>query len=303
MTLELREAWQAAVPILNPAHQIIRFPGGEMHVKLEEEGHLHTPIAILRGATSDDLFALAMWADMRRRVGPNRDKLTLFLPYLPGARMDRGAPLGAKVYADFINSLNLDRVITIDPHSDVAPALYDRLTVIDADKAIAPLGLDEGHPNFHAVIAPDLGATKRAQKVARYLGVHVHQAVKERDFATGALSKFRMLDRPDQGEMLLIVDDICDGGGTFLGLADYLDKKGVDRDHLGLWTTHGIYSKGALGKLAEKFSWIGSTDSHPGAEGYSGIHTIAFTDATTHVRATYAQVGVIDLILNEAGGF
>lgn len=228
-----------------------QFPGGEAHVVLKPTATVQ--IAFVQGADGNDLFKLAMWADACKRHGGL--KTILALPYLPGARQDRGEPLGAKVYADFINSLGIDRVVTLDPHSDVAPALYDRLTVVPL--TALPIW-DQLKGKYTGVIIPDVGAVKRAQAVADKLGVPTIQASKKRDFATGKLSGFECDPMPVIGRYL-VVDDICDGGGTFLGLAEVINPY----QKLDLWVTHGIFSKG-MDALQLRYSEIYNTSSHPG---------------------------------------
>lgn len=227
------------------------FPGGEAHI-VEEV--LRTPhgkqIAYVQGGDGDTLMKLAMWADSCRQLGL---ETIAVIPYLPGARQDRGRPLGAKVYADFINSMRLDRVICFDPHSDVMPALLDRCTVVHLHDLVRWVTF----PSVVGVIAPDVGARKRAEGVASVLKVPLYQATKHRDFSTGKLSGFACEPLPDKGT-LLVVDDICDGGGTFVGLAD-----AIDRGQLALWVSHGIFSKGTF-DLRQRYSHIYTTDSHPG---------------------------------------
>lgn len=235
------------------------FPGGEVQIEIGDQAR-HHQVAYCRYGGDADIVELAMWADAMKRQ--NR-KTLLLLPYLPGARMDRGVPLGAKVYADLINSMGIDKIVALDPHSDVAPALYDRLSIMPLTRFLAPLA--------DAVIAPDAGASKRAEDVAQHLKVPVYYAGKKRDFKTGKLSGFKCEDLPkftDGGRVpkFLLVDDICDGGGTFIGLADHLyETQGITGDQLKLWVTHGIFSKG-LGELRNRFGWIGTTDSHEGSD-------------------------------------
>jgi ribose-phosphate pyrophosphokinase len=244
---------------LNAArHNVFQFPGGESHVVLEPTSPVQ--IAFVQGADGNDLIALAMWADACRR---HEDQLTtvLALPYLPGARMDRGTPLGAKVYADFINSLELDNVVCIDPHSDVAPALYDRLTVVPLTDL--PIWDTFAAINkYDGVIIPDAGAIKRAEAVAAKLGVVTYQAGKKRDWKTGTLSGFQC-ENLSSGSYL-VVDDICDGGGTFVGLADAIATQPHDI-RLSLWVTHGIFSKG-MDEILKRYTEVYNTNSHPGYE-------------------------------------
>ena len=191
----------------------------------------------------------------------------LVLPFVPGARQDRLNPTGdflftAKSVAGMINARRFASVTVLDPHSEVTPALIDRCRVIHAADCITtPPG------KYQAVISPDAGAEKRAGEVARKLGVPLIHAWKTRDVATGAISGFgfdRMLTSavigvPSRVPRMLVVDDICDGGGTFTGLAHEIKRQSDELD-LHLWTTHGIYSKG-VAVLAEHFSHIYRTDS------------------------------------------
>lgn len=253
------------------------FPGGEAHVTLAYSS-TDTQIALLTSPTSDDLFKVAMWADACHR---NRLKTALLIPYLPGARQDRGAPLSARVYADFINSMKLNRVICLDPHSDVMPALINDLEIVHLDELEC-----WSHKNYFfgrewvGVIAPDAGAIKRAGAVADRLNVPVYQALKHRDFATGKLSGFTCEPLPDEGN-LLVVDDICDGGGTFVGLAE---ATGIPKERIDLWVTHGIFSKGAE-KLKNHFENIFTTDT--------SVDGVARVDKITIISVFYNLVGKI----------
>jgi ribose-phosphate pyrophosphokinase len=242
------------------------------------DGEPHYQLAFCQYDNDGDIIELAMWADAMKR---KRKKTLLVIPYLPGARMDRGAPLGAGVYANMINLMGIDDVVCLDPHSDVAPALYDRLTVYPL--ANLPIWASL-HDSWGGVIVPDPGARKRAESVAGCLGVPVFQAQKHRDWATGQLSGFSC-EKLSEGERYLIVDDICDGGGTFLGLADYLFKHQlIIPSQLDLWVTHGIFSQG-LDELVKRFDFIFTTDSRPGVDRHIGDNATVYPILSTLVRA------------------
>jgi len=234
------------------------FPAGEAHIKGAERLQPAVyQLADLRGYDSHELFQLAMWGNVNWATGAKR---VLLLPYLPGARADRGEPFGAQVYADFLNRIGFDQVITLDPHSPVMPGLIENLTVFPFQRIIKRELGDRGdmynHP-YVGVIAPDKGAIDRAQRVATALHVPLFKAEKTRDFETGQLTGFTCETLPDTGK-LLIVDDICDGGGTFIGLAKELK---IDRERLDLWVTHGVFSKG-FSDLLDYIGHIHTTDSY-----------------------------------------
>lgn len=260
--------------IIKSALSPFNFPAGEAHVKREERRELEpTEIAILQPTADsihDDLFALSMWEDYISRtyapLDPKRPKIVAVVPYFPGARADRGEPFGAQVYAMHFYNLQLDQIILLDPHS---PVIVDELTyLMGPDTEITVVNSDEvlttgvapifNFSGYAGIIAPDKGAVPRATAVADALGLPVFKAGKTRDEATGKLSGFSCEPLPEFGKFLLI-DDICDGGGTFLGLAD---ATGLAKERLDLYVTHGVFSKEAVNTLPEKFGKIFTTNSY-----------------------------------------
>jgi ribose-phosphate pyrophosphokinase len=190
----------------------------------------------------------------------------LVLPFVPGARQDRLNDTGdylftAKSIAKEINMRGFPSVTVLDPHSEVTPALIDRCRVVHAADCINPPA-----GKYAAVISPDAGAEKRAGLVAKKLGVPLIHAWKTRDVGTGLIDGFgfdsEALEQcAADNQRVLVVDDICDGGGTFVGLAQAVAKEGfISPIDLHLWTTHGIYSKGIAG-LGRHFSHIYCSDS------------------------------------------
>ncbi len=234
-----------------------KFPGGEWHLRLPAEPE--TPAyARVNGCTADDLVLLGLWADSAHQAG---HRAIAHIPYLPAARADRGTPFGAKVYANMLNAAGLDEVVVFDPHSPVAPSLVQNVRIVYSAEVLAEVLREAGEADsYRAVLAPDKGAVERASKAADALGLPLFTATKTRDFDTGKLTSFEVPQLPRSGR-ILVVDDICDGGGTFRGLAT---AAGIGRDRLGLWVSHGIFS-GAAGELTGHFAQIFTTDSHPGA--------------------------------------
>lgn len=178
----------------------------------------------------------------------------VILPLVPGSRQDRWNESGdalftAKSVARIINAYEINAITVVDPHSDVTPALIDNCKVIHtADFVPAEMA-----SRYSAVISPDAGAEKRAAAVARKLAVPVIRAWKTRDVATGKISGFG-IEPWNQTGTVLVVDDICDGGGTFVGLAELLK---VPAD---LFVTHGLFTKGTQ-ELLEHYTRIYCTDS------------------------------------------
>lgn len=228
------------------------FPGGEVHVSVGLDIpadslrlHAHLPNAAA-------VMTLLLVTDALRRAYPGLP-LSLHMPYVPYARQDRvanpGEALSAKVFCDLINAQGYSRVLIQDPHSDVVPALLDRVVIEDPLPALRKVLAQVGPV---ALVAPDAGARKRVLKLAQQLGCDVVFADKVRDTRTGTITGTQVV-----GSLpalpLLVVDDICDGGRTFTELATVLRARQIEQDlhaPLYLYVTHGIFSKGPEPLLA-----------------------------------------------------
>lgn len=229
----------------------IKFSGGELHVKLPEfSGFPNMSSGLVRInariQSSDDLIELVMLMDILRRVAPNA-KFGLFMPYVPYARQDRVTKFDTaftlKPFAAIINSLDFQFVKSYDCHSDVAPALINNLDNEPVEYVIGhhATSVLTTHRKVDALISPDAGAVKKVSKVAELFKKPMIVCTKSRNVETGELLPPTVCaDRVP--EQVLIVDDICDGGGTFIALAMALRAKGAK--HISLYVTHGIFSKG-----------------------------------------------------------
>ena len=187
-------------------------------------------------------------------------ELELLLPYFPGARQDRvmvsGEPLTVKVYADLINAQGFQKVSVYDPHSEVTSALLNQVAVISNHEFVKKC---IGDKKDYLLISPDGGALKKIYKVSQFLGgVPVIECSKIRDVKNGQLTGFTVYSDDLKNKPNFIVDDICDGGGTFLGLAEKLKEKNAGPIYL--IVSHGIFSKG-FSELEKQFAGIFSTDA------------------------------------------
>jgi len=228
-----------------------RFSAGEEHIvlpeALKEISYGDEVIIEAEIRSSDDLMRVGMIKDAISRCAHFRVPVKLIMLYVPYGRQDRpceaGEAFGLKVFANIINSWDFEEVVIADPHSDVTPALIDRLTIIPQEKIVKEmLGHYIPMDNF-AIVSPDAGALKKIFKVAKELGgVDVYCAEKIRDTATGAIKHTDISVQDFEGRNLIIVDDICDGGYTFIKLAELLKSRNAGR--VDLYVTHGIFSKG-----------------------------------------------------------
>ena len=227
-----------AVPV-----RAFTFPGGEVQVRIEDTvppGRAATVAIRAHVGDSGTLMGLLLLTDaVRRQYGD--PPVHLVCPYLPYARQDRvafpGEALSAAVACRLINAQGYASVEVWDAHSDVVLALLDRVRHRAASEFVGPVitGND-------VLVAPDQGAVKRAAACARLSGAPLVFAEKTRSTDTGAITGTVVHGGPVGGRDFLIVDDICDGGRTFIELAKVL--RPLTEGAVKLYVTHGIFSQG-----------------------------------------------------------
>lgn len=245
------------------------FPGGEVGVNINV-GSVDWKDSVLNKShpsinlvakiqNSDQLMAMFLATDALRRVYP-LSPINLCIPYFPYARQDRvcnsGEALSVKVIATLINAQNYATVTVLDPHSPVLVAALDRCLVVDQFDAFSRIKCD--WMNW-TLVAPDQGAVKKVEDFAKRVGAKgVVSFNKSRELATGKITGMYCLDIIDPDDQFLVLDDICDGGRTFIELAGHMKYVG----HLELAVSHGIFSKG-VGIVADHFDRVYTTNSLP----------------------------------------
>ncbi len=220
------------------------FPGGEVSVKLDCN-YIDNDVEITANLQSPkDIIELLMVTDALRQIN-NKVKIDLILPYVPYARQDRvsvpGEAFSIKVFSNLINSQNYENVVVWDPHSFVTPALINNVVVIPQEDFV--VNIDGINWKNTILVSPDAGALSKVFKSAgRIPVVQVVTATKIRDSHTGKITETKVDMQYNTTKDFLIVDDICDGGRTFIELAKVV--KPFTSGKVNLYVTHGIFSKG-----------------------------------------------------------
>lgn len=236
--------------VIRPTYKVFKFSGGEIQIRFDELDQYvkrdlkGAPLTLEVNITSSDiLMEVLLLTDALRRMG--HKTLRLKSKYFPYARQDRvcypGESLSLKVVCDIINSQNYEYVTIWDAHSDVTPALLNNVVNVPVEQLI-PLSifLDKDY----ILVSPDAGATKKVTNVAKRFSRPMVTAEKIRDTNTGDIlsTRVRIPWEHCGARNFLIVDDICDGGRTFIELAKVLRETTTGK--IDLYVTHGIFSQG-----------------------------------------------------------
>jgi ribose-phosphate pyrophosphokinase len=230
------------------------FPDGQPHVNISglNEGEAVTVICSLTG--SDKLLQLLQTANALENAFARKAKLVI--PYLLGARYDRlmlpGDSIDLKVTADLINLCGFEKVVLFDVHSEVALLLIKNAVGVSNKELV----MQYSQPDA-VLICPDAGAAKKVSSYVEWNNnlTEIIYCNKHRDLATGRITLQVLQPEKCKGRNCVIIDDICDGGGTFLAVAQQIEPV-----HLTLIVTHGIFSKG-FEQLEKHFQQIIVSDS------------------------------------------
>lgn len=248
--------------------RVFTFPGGEVGVGLNAQNlrFLESENFYIRAAikNSVDVMTLLLVTDALRRLTNKPVWLALF--YVPYARQDRvcnkGESHSIKVFCNLINSLKYHRVIIADPHSEVTPALLDNCDILSQLDIISKWP-DFAQPMYETdtiFVSPDAGSNKKVSTIAKYFNhTGFIRADKKRDLQTGNILETIVYADSLKGKRCVIIDDICDGGRTFIELAKVLKAK--EAAMVELYVTHGIFSQGIDALATKGIDHIWTTNS------------------------------------------
>jgi ribose-phosphate pyrophosphokinase len=217
-----------------------RFPDGEMQVNLHESVR-GRDVYLLQSTSPpvhQHLIELLLLADACRRAGAGR--LTAVVPYFGYARQERRTEresLGARVAADVVATGHFDRLMLIDAHTPSIEGFFDvpidHLTAVPMLAAAAKRSL----PEHSVVVAPDLGAVKRAREYGRLLQLPIALVQKRR--LSGSAVEAHEVIGDVRGRVPLIVDDMLSTGGTIEAAIDALTIAGAI-EPVTVAVTHGL---------------------------------------------------------------
>ncbi len=243
--LSERIARYIGVPLGNAS--IDKFSDGEISVELNENvrGKDVFIIQPTCSPTNDNILELLLIADALHRASANR--ITAVIPYFGYARQDRRVrsarvAISAKVVADMISAVGVDRVLTVDLHAEQIQGFFS----IPVDNVYgSPVLTDEierqDYPEL-MVVSPDIGGVVRARAIAKQLDVDLAIIDKRRPSINEA-QVMHIIGDVD-GRSCLIVDDLVDTAGTICKAADALKEAGAQL--VAAYCTHPVLSGNAI---------------------------------------------------------
>ena len=230
------------------------FSDGELKVQIEENvrGHDTFIIQSTCSPTNKNVMEIMLIADALKRSSAS--KITAIVPYYGYARQDRRVrsarvPISAKVVADMFASVGIDRVLTIDLHSETIQGFFD----MPADNVYATrLMVDDIKDNNErkeiVVVSPDVGGVIRSRALAKQLD-DTDLAIIDKRRAVANQSEVMNVIGDIEGKVCIVPDDIIDTAGTLCNAANALKEKGAKA--VKAYITHPVLSGPAIERLNE----------------------------------------------------
>ncbi|ACE82698.1 ribose-phosphate pyrophosphokinase [Cellvibrio japonicus Ueda107] len=261
---------------------VSQFSDGEIAVELNENvrGRDVFVVQPTCAPTNDNLMELIVMVDALRRASAGR--ITAVVPYFGYARQDRRVrsarvPITAKVVADMMVSVGIDRMLTVDLHAEQIQGFFD--VPVDNVYGSPVLLEDIEQQKFEdlIVVSPDIGGVVRARAVAKQLGIDLAIIDKRRPRANVA-EVMHIIGEVD-GRTCLLVDDIIDTAGTLCSAAKALKEQGAKK--VVAYCTHPVLSGKAIDNINHsELDQLVVTDSIPlseAAQGCARIRTLTLS--------------------------
>lgn len=229
-----------------------RFSDGEIQVQINENVR-GADVFIIQSTcapTNDNLMELIVMVDALRRASAGR--ITAVVPYFGYARQDRRVrsarvPITAKVVADLLSTVGIDRLLTCDLHAEQIQGFFD----VPVDNVFgSPVLLDDILKKTDLVnpivVSPDIGGVVRARAVAKLLN-DTEMAIIDKRRPRANVSQVMHIIGDVADRDCILVDDMIDTGGTLCKAAEALKERGAKR--VFAYATHPIFSGNAANNL------------------------------------------------------
>ncbi|QTH64452.1 ribose-phosphate pyrophosphokinase [Psychrosphaera ytuae] len=257
-----------------------RFSDGEISVQVNDNVR-GSDVFIIQSTCApcnDNLMELIVMVDALRRASAGR--ITAVIPYFGYARQDRRVrsarvPITAKVVADFLSSVGVDRVLTVDLHAEQIQGFFD----VPVDNVFgSPILVDDlrkkgfDRAEDVVVVSPDIGGVVRARAIAKLLD-DKDLAIIDKRRPQANVAQIMHIIGDVQGRDCIMVDDMIDTGGTLCKAAEALKAHGAKR--VFAYATHPVFSGNAVENLKNSvIDEVIVTDSIPLAEEIAALPNV-----------------------------
>ena len=227
------------------------FSDGEVDIELYQNVRARDVFVVQPTSqpTNEHLMELLLMVDAFKRASARR--ITAVIPYFGYARQDRRprstrVPISAKVVANLLETVGVERVLTMDLHADQIQGFFD----IPVDNIYAsPVLLSDLKNNQYpdlVVVSPDVGGVVRARALAKQLGCDLAIIDKRRPKAN--VSEVMHVIGEIEGRNCVIMDDMIDTAGTLVKAAEVLKERGAGKVYA--YCTHPVFSGPAIERIA-----------------------------------------------------
>ena len=227
-----------------------RFSDGEVTVEIQQNVRARDVFVVQPtcAPTNENLMELLIMADALKRASARR--ITAVIPYFGYARQDRRprstrVPISAKVVANLLETVGVERVLTMDLHADQIQGFFD--IPVDNIYASPVLLSDVKGKNYEelVVVSPDVGGVVRARALAKQLGCDLAIIDKRRSAAN--VSEVMHVIGEIDGRNCVIMDDMIDTAGTLVKAAEVLKERGAKSVYA--YCTHAVFSGPAIDRI------------------------------------------------------
>ena len=243
-----------------------RFSDGEISVQINENVR-GADVFIIQSTcspTNDNLMELLVMVDALRRASAGR--ITAVIPYFGYARQDRRVrsarvPITAKVVADFLSSVGVDRVLTVDLHAEQIQGFFDVPVDNVFGSPVLLADMQERDLSNAVVVSPDIGGVVRARAIAKLLD-DKDLAIIDKRRPQANVAQVMHIIGDVEGRDCIIVDDMIDTGGTLCKAAEALKEHGARKVYA--YATHPVFSGNAVKNIQDSvIDEVIVTDSIP----------------------------------------
>src|SRR3954453_4239186 len=233
------------------AASVSRFSDGEVTVEINTNVRARDVFVVQStcAPTNENLMELLIMVDALKRASAER--ISAVIPYFGYARQDRRprstrVPISAKVVANLLETVGVQRVLTMDLHADQIQGFFD--IPVDNIYASPVLLGDLRQKNYDnlIVVSPDVGGVVRARALAKQLNTDLAIIDKRRPKAN--VSEVMHVIGDIEGRNCVIMDDMIDTAGTLVKAAEVLKERGAR--HVYAYCTHPIFSGPAIERIA-----------------------------------------------------